>query len=474
MRRQVAWGVMVLFLLALLLPVLLTKPRDRVGLPASQPQAAAVRYRAERPSGRTVSVSLHARETVQQIAPGVRYHVWTFNGTAPGPVIRVRVGDTVQFTLYNDSTIGMQHSIDFHAAMTPWANLPRPGQATLTGNYQPVDPGTSKTFDWVAMYPGVFMYHCGVAPVLQHIANGMYGAIIVEPANLPREREFVLLSSEFYPGPRPVHGVYEGDYQRMLAVRPSYVVWNGVADQYKAHPLQVRPNEKFRLWVVNAGPTLTTAFHVIGAMFEETHDSGNPANTLYGLQTFDIPPGSGAMFELQIRDPGLYPFVTHAFAYTALGAVGLIEVTPTAPPAPRAYPMLGDPFTAGLTPAGRASPTPTVAPRATAPSPSSSGGAACSPAGATLTVTASNAAFDRTCLAAPAGRGFVITFDNRDPGIPHNVSIYTDSTAAKPLFTGSIITGIARTTYRVKPLRAGTYFFRCDVHPQMNGTFVVG
>ena len=142
----------------------------------------------------------------------------------------MHLGDTVHFTLTNNSSIGMQHSIDFHAAMTPWDK-----------NYQPVDPGQTKTFDWVAMYPGVFMYHCGVPPVLEHIANGMYGAIVVEPNNLPKEREYVLVSSEFYPGAKPVDGVYEGDYNRMLSAKPGFVVFNGVADQYKTSPLVARP-----------------------------------------------------------------------------------------------------------------------------------------------------------------------------------------------------------------------------------------
>ena len=190
------------------------------------------------------------------------------------------------------------------------------------------------------MFPGVFMYHCGVPPVLQHIANGMYGAIIVEPDNLPVEREYVLVSSEFYPETKPIDGLFEGDLNRMLAVDPEYVVFNGVANQYQSTPLLVRPNEPFRIWVLNAGPTLTNAFHVIGTMFDETHPSGNPANTLYGLQTYAIPPGDGAMFEMNIPDPGLYPFVTHAFAFTDLGAVGLIEVDPNAPDAPSDYPLM--------------------------------------------------------------------------------------------------------------------------------------
>lgn len=447
---------------------------------ASTPASDTVVYRTDAANGTTVNVDLTAVETVQEIAPDVKYHVWTFNGTTPAPVIRVRLGDTIHFTLTNASTIGMQHSIDFHAALTPWADLPQPGSTTLTGNYQPVNPGETKTFDYVAMFPGVFLYHCGVPPVLQHIANGMYGAIIVEPDNLPAEREYVLVSSEFYPGAKPISGVYEGDLDRMLAVDPEYVVFNGVANQYQTAPLEVRPDEPFRLWVVNAGPTLTNAFHVIGTLFFKTYPSGNPANTLYGLQTWGIPPGDGAMFELKIPGPGLYPFVTHAFAYTGLGAVGLIKVDPEAPEAPSAYPLMGDPFSAGVTAShgvegSGGQPTSTPPTPTTSPSAPPSGAAACAPSGRTLQVSAMNTAFDTDCLAAPAGSPFKIVFDNMDPGVPHNISIYTDETAANALFTGDLLTGPDTVTYRVGALEAGTYFFRCDVHPTtMTGTFVVG
>lgn len=424
-------------------------------------------YKVDGANGRVVNVDLEAFETVQEIAPGVKYHVWTFNGTAPAPVIRVHVGDTVHFTLTNASTIGMQHSIDFHAALTPW-----------DVNYQPVDPGKSLSFDFVAMYPGAFLYHCGVPPVLQHIANGMYGAIIVVPDNLPQEREYVLVSSEFYPGAKPIGGVYEGDLSRMEAVDPQYVVFNGVADQYKDAPLEARPDEPFRIWLVNAGPTLTNAFHVIGTLFNETHDTGNPANTAYGLQTFNVPPGSGAMFELQIPDPGLYPFVTHAFAYTGLGAVGLVKVDENAPAAPDSYPTMGDPFSAGVAPSAPSDgprPTPSASPSMDMPTPSASAAAAaCSPKGTALQLVAHDTLFDTSCLAVPAGKPFTIAFDNQDPAIPHNVSIYTDEAATTALFTGDLVTGPKKITYKVPALDAGTYFFRCDVHPTtMTGAFVV-
>jgi copper-containing nitrite reductase len=455
-----------------------------------QASSDSVTYRTDTANGTMVNIDLTATETVQEIADGVKYHVWTFNGTTPGPVIRVKLGDTIHFTLTNASTIGMQHSIDFHAAMTPWADLPAAGETTLQGNYQPVNPGETKTFDWVAMFPGAFMYHCGVPPVLQHISNGMYGAIIVEPENLPVEREYVLVSSEFYPGPKPIDGVFEGDLDRMLAVDPEYVVFNGVANQYAATPLVVQPNEPFRIWIVNAGPTLTNAFHVIGTMFDTTYPTGNTANPLYGLQTYNIPPGDGAMFELNIPDAGLYPFVTHAFAYTGLGAVGLIKVDPDAADAPSTYPLMGDPFSAGVTAAGAppggqvsptpppTSPTPSEAPSATpstTPSASPSGGAApCTPDGTALKITAQNVLFDTDCLAAPAGTAFTILLDNLDAGIPHNVSIYTDESATDALFTGELVTGPDKATYKVDALDAGTYFFRCDVHPTtMTGTFIV-
>jgi nitrite reductase (NO-forming) len=452
---------------------------------------AAVAHGMAAPNGHVVNVNLTTIETDQTIVaagPGVSpvtYQVWTFDGTTPGPVIRVHLGDTVHFTLHNASTIGMQHSIDFHAAMTPWAALPS-GSGPLTGNYQPVNPGETKTFDWVAMYPGVFMYHCGVPPVLQHIANGMYGAIIVQPDNLPKEREYVLVNSELYPSAKPIAGVYYGDFAAMQTGTPKYVVWNGVANQYVGSPLVARPNEKFRIWVMNAGPTLTSAFHVIGTMFDAYAD-GNVVNVIYGDQTYNIPPGGGAMFELQVPDAGLYPFVTHAFAYTGRGALGVIKIDPNAPAPPTSYPAMGDPFSGGVKrfapPASVAgavgiaagstsssSPTPPITTATTG----SGSQASCSPNGTSLSLMAHNSAFSSSCLAAPANTAFTIEFTNMDAGVPHNISIYTDSNASQALFKGDLTTGPATVTYKVASLDPGTYYFRCDVHPtQMFGTFVV-
>ena len=321
-----------------------TEPPSEEAAPAA---GATEDYRIQgEGSGSIVEVDLTASETTQTLADGVDYQVWTFNGTAPGPVIRVGLGDTIRFTLTNDSDLNLSHSIDFHAAQTPW-----------DVNYQPVPPGETFTFDWVARFPGVFMYHCGVPPVLHHIANGMYGAIIVEPEGLEPAREYVMVSSEFYATDRPSpDGLYVGDVEKMTAAEPTQVVFDGMVNRYLDAPLVARPNELIRLWVMNAGPTLDNAFHVIGALFDHVYPDGNPTNALNGLQTYGIPPGAGAMFELRIPDEGMYPFVTHAFAYTGLGSVGVISVSADADAAPTEYPQLGDPFTGGVLEFGSTSP----------------------------------------------------------------------------------------------------------------------
>ncbi len=259
-------------------------------------------------------ITMVARETEQDIAPGAKYAVWTFDGTAPGPALHVRQGDTIEFTLKNEGK--MPHSMDFHAAQTPW-NL----------NYRSINPGESIRFTWKANYPGVFMYHCGTPPALMHIANGMYGAIIVDPATpLPAAKEFVLVQSEFYTHPSATKGLVEGDYNKMQNGRPDYVVFNGVANQYVDHPLQANPGERVRLWVVNAGPNDSSAFHVVGAILDKVYPDGNPANVLNGMQTYNVPPGGGVMVELTVPDEGLYPIVTHSFADASKGALALLRV----------------------------------------------------------------------------------------------------------------------------------------------------
>jgi nitrite reductase (NO-forming) len=286
--------------------------------PATGPATAHPLYNAQAPAtlqGSTVNLTLTVKEVLVSIAPGITYHAWTFNGTVPGPVIRVRQGQTIHFTLVNDGN--MPHSIDFHAAQTPW-NI----------NYQDVPAGKSFTFDWKANYPGVFMYHCGAPVVIYHMANGMYGAIIVDPANgWAPAQEYVLVQSEFYTH-QLSDGTYVVDPTKLNTGIPDYVVFNGYVNQYKTNPITAKAGQRIRIFLVNAGPSEFSAFHVIGALFSDTYADGNPANHQVGNQTVTIPPGGGMVVELTIPEAGLYPFVTHSFADVGKGAIGILKVTP--------------------------------------------------------------------------------------------------------------------------------------------------
>jgi nitrite reductase (NO-forming) len=265
------------------------------------------------PSGDTVRVALTLLDRTIEINPGVRYQAWTFNGTTPGPVIHARVGQTIDVTLTNKASIG--HSIDFHSALAP-----------PDVSYQTIFPGQSIHFSWVAKYPGAFLYHCGTPPVLMHIANGMYGAVIVDPQNgWPGGdmRTYVLVQSEFYTAPVPHQpGLFTGDMDKMIAGKPDDVAFNGRSFQYQDKPLPIAVGEPVRVFVVNAGPSRFSAFHVVGTIFEKAFIDGNPANELHGLQTMSIAPGEGAMVEFTVQARSKYPFLTHSFGDADLGAIG--------------------------------------------------------------------------------------------------------------------------------------------------------
>ena len=257
-----------------------------------------------------------------EIAHGVRYVGWTFGGTVPGPVIRVREGDLVRITLVNQAK-GMPHSIDFHAARLPMDHA-----------MKSINPGDSLQFEFTATTPGAFMVHCGTAPVLMHIAQGMYLPIIVDPKDgWPdrADREFVVVQSEFYPKPSAADTtVREGDWSAMLDGKASYVVFNGRADQYKTAPLQVNEGDRVRIFFVNAGPNRDSDFHIVGAIFDTVYPDGDPDHALHGIQTQMVPVGGGAVFETTFEKgqsgEGHYAFVTHSFADATRGAVGVIQV----------------------------------------------------------------------------------------------------------------------------------------------------
>ncbi|MCQ3930775.1 MAG: hypothetical protein DPW16_09985 [Chloroflexi bacterium] len=267
-------------------------------------------------------ITLETPHNIREIAPGVAYELWSFNGTGPGPHLHVKEGELVKFSMTNPDD-HMQHSIDFHAAQLAWEKY-----------YQAVNPGETHAFDWTPNFPGVFMYHCGTPPVLAHIGNGMHGAIVVQPKDGWPEpaREYVLVQSEWYLGDPEADGVRRGNTQKMTAGTPDMVVFNGYLNQYQANPLVADPGELIRLHVCNCGPTVWSAFHVIGAIFEAAYADGNPLNKQVGMQTVTIPPGGGYTVEMRIPDEGFYPFVTHSFAYTGRGALGIIKVgNPTMP-----------------------------------------------------------------------------------------------------------------------------------------------
>ncbi len=257
-------------------------------------------------------------ETIE-ISDGVTYTGWTFGGTVPGPVIRVREGDLVRIQLANESP--MPHSIDFHSARIPWNEA-----------YRSINPGEELQFEFTARDPGVYLVHCGTPPVTMHIMQGMYLAIIVDPREgwgTEADKEFVLIQSEFYTQATDGAGT-QPNFAAARAKDATYVVFNGRAFQYKSNPLRVDLGDRVRLFVVAAGPSFHSDFHVVGAIFDRVYPDGNPDNVLESVQTYTIPAGGGAVFETVFEQGasgvGLYPFVTHAFADAEKGAVGLIQV----------------------------------------------------------------------------------------------------------------------------------------------------
>jgi nitrite reductase (NO-forming) len=284
-----------------------------VGGPGAPPAPVEARLRsAER--GRLHHLRLDIIHTTVTVAPGVTYAAWTFAGRVPGPALHVRQGDTVDFTLINRANI--PHSMDFHAA-----------EIAPSKYYVNVMPGDSLHYRFVARVPGAFMYHCGTAPVAMHIANGMYGALVVDPATpRPKAREYFLVQSEFYLTPKQgADGAHTLDWGKLLGQAPDHVVFNGRASQYAEHPLEAHVGELVRLYVVNAGPNRISSFHVVGGIFERVFEDGTQANPLIGVQTVNIPVGGGSIFEIRLREPGDYPFVTHAFADATKGAVGVLR-----------------------------------------------------------------------------------------------------------------------------------------------------
>ena len=265
------------------------------------------------PGGAEHELTMHATETVMEVAPGVTQQLWTFNDQVPGPVLHGRVGDVFTITLVNDGQLG--HSIDLHASRVAWNDEMRT-----------IAPGESLVYQFVAEYAGIFMYHCGTAPALHHIGNGMFGAIIIDPPVLaPVDHEYVLVQSEFYLGPDGE----PGDLAAMQAEQQDAVVFNGYVNQYLHRPIRVEPGERVRVWVLDAGPSENSAFHIVGTIFDTVFKEGSyllqPDARQGGSQALDLQPSQGGFVEFSFAEPGLYPIVTHKFANVGRGALGLFQ-----------------------------------------------------------------------------------------------------------------------------------------------------
>jgi nitrite reductase (NO-forming) len=265
---------------------------------------------APAPPGRIHHVTLIAEDKELQVAPGVTQNMWTFNGQVPGPALRGHVGDEFVVTLVNRSSMG--HSLDFHAASQPMEAMPTIG------------PGQSVTERFRVNHAGIFLYHCGTAPVLEHVANGMFGAMIIDPPHLRAvSREFLIVQSELYPGPQG----QSGDYAKMLSGQPRAVVFDGYVNQYLFAPLHVPADQRVRIWVLDAGPSGDTSFHVVGAQFDTVFNDGayllQPGNSAHGAaQTLSLMPGEGGFAEFFTVPAGHYEMLDHHLDHAAAGAAG--------------------------------------------------------------------------------------------------------------------------------------------------------
>ena len=266
---------------------------------------------APAPSAKVHRATFTIRDTSVEVAPGIRQTLWTYNGTAPGPILHGRVGDQFIITIVNDGD--MAHGIDFHA-----------GAVDPDGPMRSIGPGQSLTYEFTAQYSGAWLYHCSTMPMSLHIANGMYGAVIVDPPDLDHvDKEFVLVQSELYLGAQ--NGT--ADEAKIDAKQPDAFVFNGYVDQYKHAPIQVRAGERIRVWVVDAGPEFGTSFHVVGTQFDTVFKEGayllRPNNPEHGAaQTLDLAPAQGGFVEFTLAAPGHYAFLDHAMTDAEHGAEG--------------------------------------------------------------------------------------------------------------------------------------------------------
>jgi nitrite reductase (NO-forming) len=269
-----------------------------------------------------VVINLEVTEVTKTLADGVEYTFWTFGGNVPGKFIRVREGDLVEFHLHNNQNNKMPHNIDLHAVSGPGGGA----ASSFTA------PGHSSQFSFQALNPGLFVYHCATAPVGMHIANGMYGLILVQPKEglPPVDHEYYVMQGEFYtPGKFGEEGYQTFDLDKAVDERPSYVLFNGAVGSLSGdHALTAVAGDTVRIFFGNGGPNLASSFHIIGAQFETLYQDGSMTNQLHGVQTTLVPPGSAVIVDCKLHVPGTYTLVDHSiFRAFNKGAVGSIVVS---------------------------------------------------------------------------------------------------------------------------------------------------
>lgn len=268
----------------------------------------------------TIRVNLDTIEVTGQLDNGTTYHYWTFNGKIPGPFVRVRVGDTVEVTLKNAADSAMMHNVDFHAVTGPGGGA----VATMAA------PGESKGFAFKALAPGLYVYHCATPMVAQHIANGMYGLILVEPAEglTKVDREFYVMQGEIYTEQAfGTKGEATESIDKLLAEAPEYYVFNGAADALAKQPLHAKTGETVRIFFGVGGPNKTSSFHVIGEIFDKAYPLASITSApMTDVQTITVPPGGAAVTEFKVDVPGKFVLVDHALSRMERGLKGLLVV----------------------------------------------------------------------------------------------------------------------------------------------------
>jgi nitrite reductase (NO-forming) len=295
-------------------------PPIRGEMHAQLTTAPSVPARITRDYATKVIVDLEVVEKPMRLAEGVEYTMWTFGGSVPGSFIRVREGDLVEFRLQNNHSSTVPHNIDLHAVTGPGGGA----EATT------VVPGHESTFSFTALNPGLYVYHCAFSPASLHVANGMYGLILVEPRDgMPAvDHEFYVMQSEFYTtGAHGAPGLQAFSVEKAIAEQPDYVVFNGsVGSLTGDNTLKIRTGETVRLFLGNGGPNLTSSFHVIGEVFDNVYSEGGTL-AQHNVQTTSIPAGGSAIVEFRAESPGKLVLVDHAlFRAFSKGTVGLMQV----------------------------------------------------------------------------------------------------------------------------------------------------